>query len=81
MCNTYTGEFPVKDTAEDGYAGTSPWNAFPPNGYGLYDMAGNVWQWTADLYRADVHALAVPANRTIWRGLLPESDRTIEATL
>src|SRR5262249_39902296 len=59
MCNTYTGEFPVLDTAEDGYAGTSPWNAFPPNSYGLYDMAGNVWQWTADYYRSDASALAL----------------------
>ena len=57
MCNTYTGEFPVNDTGEDGYTRTNPWNAFPPNGYGLYDMAGNVWQWTADFYRPDSHAL------------------------
>jgi formylglycine-generating enzyme required for sulfatase activity len=51
MCNTFTGQFPWKNTAEDGFAGTSPVKSFPPNGYGLYDMAGNVWQWTADAYR------------------------------
>ncbi len=58
MCNTYTGEFPVQDTGADGYAGVSPVRAFPANGYGLYDMAGNVWNWTGDLYRIDAHALA-----------------------
>ena len=56
MANTFTGDFPYKNTAEDGYAGISPVRAFPPNGYGLYDMGGNVWNWTADIYRADTHA-------------------------
>ncbi len=56
MANTYTGEFPMKDTAEDGFAGTSPVKAFPPNGYGLFDMGGNVWNWCNDLYAADTHA-------------------------
>ena len=50
MANTWQGEFPVRNTCEDGYEGTSPAGAFPANGYGLYDMIGNVWEWTADWY-------------------------------
>jgi formylglycine-generating enzyme required for sulfatase activity len=57
MCNTFTGEFPYKNTGEDGFTALAPVKSFPPNGYNLYDMAGNVWQWTADLYRPDQHAL------------------------
>jgi formylglycine-generating enzyme required for sulfatase activity len=59
MVNSFTGEFPFKNTNEDGFAGVAPVKSFPPNGYGLYDMAGNVWQWTSDYYRADAHDLSV----------------------
>ncbi|MEX2270644.1 MAG: formylglycine-generating enzyme family protein [Vicinamibacterales bacterium] len=52
MANTFQGDFPYRHSGEDGFLRTSPVKSFPANGYGLYDMAGNVWQWTADWYRA-----------------------------
>lgn len=56
MANTWTGDFPYHNTKEDGYAGTSPVRAYPPNGYGLHDMGGNVWNWCSDWYRPDTRA-------------------------
>jgi len=66
MANTFQGKFPIKDTADDGHSGVTAVAQYPPNGYGLYDMAGNVWQWTSDWYRPDYYArlmLAGPGAR------------------
>lgn len=61
-CNTWQGRFPDVNTAEDGYPGTAPVDSFRPNGFGLYNVAGNVWEWCSDWFSATHHITADRVN-------------------
>jgi formylglycine-generating enzyme required for sulfatase activity len=67
MANTWQGEFPWQNLKTDGFEGASPVKSFPPNGYGLFDVAGNVWEWTSDYFVVDrsaaaEHSCCAPSN-------------------
>ncbi|WP_444979310.1 formylglycine-generating enzyme family protein [Arthrobacter mangrovi] len=71
LCNIWQGDFPRRNLEQDGFLGTAPVRSFPPNGYGLYEMSGNVWEWCADWFLPKYYRnspLINPLGPTIGRG-------------
>ena len=75
-CNIWQGEFPSVNLCSDGYLGTAPVHAYDPNGYGLYNVVGNVWEWCEDWFSPNYHRVTksvdpryiIPTNRRVMRG-------------
>jgi formylglycine-generating enzyme required for sulfatase activity len=76
--NIWQGDFPTRNTAKDGYLGTGPVRAYAPNGIGLYNAAGNVWEWCADRWSSDWHAQELSATRRDPRGPSSGSTRVLK---